>query len=140
PLRHDVRRQHAGRADPAAPAGEVPRPVSTEPVLSASPPDPPAAPQGHRGHRERTEKPLRTLLRRGDPYIWLTGSALGACLLMILGLLGVILVNGLGFFWPAGVETVTTKDGVFLGQVMTREPIPDPGGSGRETKHRIQLK
>ena len=32
---------------------------------------------------------LRTMLRRGDPWIWLTGSALGACLLMILGLVGV---------------------------------------------------
>ena len=44
---------------------------------------------------------LMKSVRRGEPMIWLTGSALGACLLMIAGLIGVILVNGLSFFWPS---------------------------------------
>ena len=46
---------------------------------------------------------MMRLLRRGDPLIWLTGSALGVCLLMILGMIVVILVNGLGFFCPRAV-------------------------------------
>jgi phosphate transport system permease protein len=76
------------------------------------------------------------VFRRGDPWIWLTGSALGACLLMILGLLAVILSNGLGFFWPAPVEKLTLADGtVIAGQVMERERIP-----GSDGRHRIQLK
>ena len=41
---------------------------------------------------------LHRYLRRGEPLIWFTGSALGVCLLMIGGLLIVVLVNGLGFF------------------------------------------
>ena len=46
--------------------------------------------------------------------IWLTGSALGVSLLMIVGLIGVILVNGLGFFWPRPLVQITLKDGSVL--------------------------
>ena len=53
----------------------------------------------------------QVLAAAASPLIWLTGSALGICLLMIAGLIGVILVNGLGFFWPGPLERVTLKDG-----------------------------
>ncbi len=63
--------------------------------------------------------------------IWLTGSALGICILMIAGLVVVILVNGLSFFWPKPLEQVTLKDGsVFLGEVTNREAIPEPRPAG----------
>ena len=79
--------------------------------------------------------------RRGDTWVWLTASALGVCLLMIAWLVGVVLVNGLGFFWPQPLAKVTLKDGsVFLGQVVDREPIPDPGTARHGTRQRLQLK
>jgi phosphate transport system permease protein len=82
-----------------------------------------------------------TWLRRGEPLIWFTGSALGICLLMITGLLAVILVNGLGFFWPASLVELKLKDGsVLLGEIYAREPIPNPGHADHLSKHRIQLK
>jgi phosphate transport system permease protein len=85
--------------------------------------------------------PLLRSLRRGDPLIWLTGSALGVCLLMIAGLVGVILVNGLGFFWPRPLLEVTLRNGdVFLGEIQTREPIPNPGHADHLKKSRIQLR
>ena len=85
--------------------------------------------------------PLLRSLRRGDPLIWLTGSALGVCLLMIAGLVGVILVNGLGFFWPRPLLELTLRDGgVFLGEVENREQIPDPGHPDQLKKNRIQLR
>ena len=78
---------------------------------------------------------------RGDPMIWFTGSALGICILMILGLIAVILVNGLSFFWPAPLVQVTLRDGsVLLGEIANREPIPDPENPGRVATHRIQLR
>jgi phosphate transport system permease protein len=81
------------------------------------------------------------MIRRGDHWVWLTGSALGTCLLMILGLIAIILTNGLGFFWPAPVEKITLADGsVFAGQVVAREPIPKPGTPEHNQRHRIQLK
>ena len=83
---------------------------------------------------------LSRALRRGDPYIWLTGSALGVSLLMIAGLIAVILVNGLGFFWPRHLVEVALEDGsLYLGEVVNREAIPNPGHADHLTKQRIQL-
>jgi len=73
--------------------------------------------------------------------VWFTGSALGLCILMIVGLIGVILVNGLSFFWPQPLQLLTLKDqGVVLGEVVNREPIPNPGHPDHLTKHRLQLR
>jgi phosphate transport system permease protein len=78
---------------------------------------------------------------RGDAWIWLTGSALGFSLLMILGLIAVILVNGLGSFWPDPLVKLKLKDGgVLLGEVVDREPIPHPGTPEHNKRHRLQLK
>jgi phosphate transport system permease protein len=86
-------------------------------------------------------RPKRGSAGAGDTWIWLTGSALGLCLLMIAGLVGVVLVNGLGFFWPEPLVKVTLKDGgVFLGQVEDEEPIPQPGTPEHNQKRRLQLK
>jgi phosphate transport system permease protein len=84
---------------------------------------------------------LRKAFSRGDHLVWLTGSALGICLLMILGLLLVILTNGLGIFWPSPIEQVTLEDGsVFAGEPMQRQAIPNPGQPDHLQKHRLQLK
>jgi phosphate transport system permease protein len=84
---------------------------------------------------------LRKTFARGDHMVWLTGSALGICLLMILGLLAVILTNGLGIFWPSRIEKVTLKDGTVLaGEPMQRQAIPDPGRPDHLKAYRDQFK
>jgi len=84
---------------------------------------------------------IRKRLARGDHMSWFTGSALGICLLMIFGLLAIILVNGLGIFWPHGIERVTTGDGSILaGELVQRQAIPNPGHPDHLQNHRIQLR
>ena len=84
---------------------------------------------------------LVQFFRRGDPYIWLTGSALGTCLVMIGGLIVVILMNGLGLFWPRPLVQASLADGTkVLGERVGREAIPDPGTPQHLKKHRVQLK
>lgn len=74
--------------------------------------------------------------RGGDPFIWLTGSALAFCLLMISGLVGIILYNGVGVFWPSALQQLSLRDGqVVLGKVVDRQVIPD-----QPEAYRIQLK
>jgi phosphate transport system permease protein len=86
-------------------------------------------------------RPTKGRSPRGDTWIWLTGSALGMSLLMITGLVAVILHNGLGFFWPDSLVKVTLTDGgVFLGEVVDREPIPQPGTPEHDKRQRLQLK
>jgi phosphate transport system permease protein len=79
--------------------------------------------------------------QRGDAAIWLAGSGLGICLLMIAGMIGLILTNGLGFFWPGPLVQLTLKDGtVLVGEVSAREPIPAPGTTDHLKRSRLQLK
>jgi len=75
------------------------------------------------------------LWRSGEPFIWLTGSALSLALLLVLGLVALILVNGLGFFWPKDVVRLTLADGRALtGIVREREAVP-----GRPGAYRIKV-
>jgi phosphate transport system permease protein len=79
---------------------------------------------------------VRQLWRSGEPFIWLTGAALAVALLMVGGLVGIILINALGFFWPASVTRLTLDDGtVTTGQVVERERVP-----GRAGEYRVKLK
>ena len=78
----------------------------------------------------------RQLWRSGEPFIWLTGGALAFALVLVLGLLGLIVVNGLGFFWPSDVVRLTLTDGrVLSGLLVEREAIPEKPG-----QHRLKLK
>jgi len=79
---------------------------------------------------------MSKLWKSGEPFIWLTGGALAMALLMVAGLIGLILANGLGFFWPRSVIEATLKDGkVLTGQIAEREVIPGKGG-----EHRIKMR
>ncbi len=106
------------------------------PESAAAPAPPPPRPA-----RGPVRAVTRARTRRGDAYVWFTGSALGLCLLMILGLIAIILTKGLGFFWPSPLEKIALKDGsVWLGEIAAREPIPQPGTPEHNKRHRLQLK
>jgi phosphate transport system permease protein len=85
---------------------------------------------------------MRAFWKSGDPFVWLTGAMLALSLLMVTGLVGLVLVNGLGFFWPKDIERFVLEDGsVVLGEVTEREPILEPGAApGTLVQHRLQLK
>jgi phosphate transport system permease protein len=84
---------------------------------------------------------MKGLWRSGDPFVWLTGAALAFALLMVLGLVGLVLVHGLGFFWPREVARITLADGnVVVGEVVQREPIPGPLAPGVARPFRIKVK
>ncbi len=80
--------------------------------------------------------------KSGDPFIWLTGGALALNLLLVAGLVLLVLLNGLGFFWPSPIVRLTLSDGKeLLGQVTRREVIPQPDAPpGTAARHRIQVK
>lgn len=60
----------------------------------------------------------RTLAAKGEPYVWITAMGLALGLLMVVGLLGIIISNGIPVFWPARVSEFHLKSGV-------ANPIPD---------------
>ena len=66
----------------------------------------------------------------GAVLIWLTGAALAACLLMILGLVGLVASRALVAFWPGRLDELTLRDGKkYLVAVLGQEPIPAEGAA-----------
>ncbi|RMH07170.1 MAG: phosphate ABC transporter permease PstA [Nitrospirae bacterium] len=81
---------------------------------------------------------MKKLLSSGTLFIWICGLGVAASLLMVFGLLFLIMINGLGFFWPKDLVELTLKDGTtVLGEIHEREIIPHsispelPEGKGR---------
>ena len=73
---------------------------------------------------------MRAFWRSGELFVWMTASGVAISLLMIAGLLGLIMIHGLGQFWPQRIEELTLLDGQrVIGQVMGRELIPGAGTS-----------
>ncbi len=67
-------------------------------------------------------------IRSGQPWVWLNAAAVGASLIMVVGLLGLIAVRGLGHFWPTAVHELsfTGKDGRtrrIIAEIRERETI-----------------
>ena len=80
-------------------------------------------------------KEMNKYWRVGEPMVWLSGAALSATLLIAIVLLVVIMVNGLGVFWPAGLHELELKDGRHLiGQLMQVTPTADESGLRRQYK------
>ena len=57
---------------------------------------------------------------KGEPFVWLTAMGLALGLLMVVGLLGVIVSNGIPVFWPKQVLEIKLKPGV-------QNPVPEGG-------------
>lgn len=56
---------------------------------------------------------LREYFRSGDAWVWLNAGTVTISLIMVVGIMGLIAVRGLGYFWPADVmqASYTEMDG-----------------------------
>ena len=60
--------------------------------------------------------------QKGDPFVLMTSLALILTLGMVVLMLGVILFQGLGFFWPRDLQQITLKQGeIYLGEIWEKE-------------------
>jgi phosphate transport system permease protein len=85
---------------------------------------------------------MKRFWKDGDPWIWLTGGALAVCILLVAGLVLLILVNGLGFFWPETIVRLKRADGTtILGSIAQREEIPSaPKTADGRKPARVQIR
>lgn len=85
---------------------------------------------------------LRKFVASGDLFVWASGAGLAIALMMVVGLLVLIVVNGMGFFWVGDIVELTLKDGKrLMGQLAGREIIPTSIKSeSPEGRARIRLK
>ena len=85
---------------------------------------PPAAPQSPaeaarpQPRRKREWRGGNSVLAFGEPLVWLTGGGLMTCVVMIVGLLLLVVYQGIRTFWPLAVVQVHTADGHhYLGEI-----------------------
>ena len=71
---------------------------------------------------------MKKFWKTGEPYVLATGASLAIILVMSLTLIGVVMSNGLGYFWPRALVQFELKDGSrALGQVTQEEKNPISG-------------
>lgn len=85
---------------------------------------------------------LQRFFASGTLFIWLAGGALACSLLLIGGLLTIIFINGMGYFWPKDLVQLTLKDDTrVLGEIVDTQRIPETVSADFPDGHsRIQLK
>lgn len=73
---------------------------------------------------------LKQFFRRGDSLVWLTGGALTLAVLLIVGLLALVFVNGFTFFWPFEIATAVRHNQTPVMGVITNVQVErrDAGG------------
>jgi len=82
---------------------------------------------------------MRSYFHSGTIFIWLSAGMAALSVLMIVGLVGFILINGMNAFWPREVVELRLRDGsIALGEVWGREEIM--GGEPRQKNFRLQIK
>ncbi|MDO8547988.1 MAG: ABC transporter permease subunit, partial [Nitrospirales bacterium] len=81
---------------------------------------------------------LKKMMASGDFFVWASGAGLAISLIMVVGILILIMANGMGYFWISDIIELTLTDGKrVMGQAAGREIIPNsatpefPGGKGR---------
>ncbi|MEO8340634.1 MAG: phosphate ABC transporter permease PstA [Nitrospirota bacterium] len=81
---------------------------------------------------------FKQFLASGNIFIWGCAAGVSISLLMVFGLLLLIAINGLGYFWTSDIVELTLKDQQrVMGQLAGREVIPRsvtpdrPEGKGR---------
>jgi phosphate transport system permease protein len=71
----------------------------------------------------------------GEPCVWATGAALAVTLMIAATLIVVVMINGLGVFWPSSLDRLELKDGTaVLGEQTQREAVFQGEGFRRQYK------
>ena len=71
---------------------------------------------------------MKKWFNSGTPWIWLNAGAVSISLIMVLGLLGLILVKGMSYFWPSDVfqaeyQQANGEKIQLIGEISGREMI-----------------
>lgn len=86
-----------------------------------------------------TERRARgtSLFAQGEPMIWLTGGGLALALVMIVGLLLLVVLQGVATLWPVPVVQAELADGRRVMGEVTREELYRPTPESSPVRRRL---
>ncbi|MDH7944826.1 phosphate ABC transporter permease PstA [Pseudohongiella sp. SYSU M77423] len=72
---------------------------------------------------------MKQWFKSGSPWIWLNAGAVSLCMIMVVGLIGLIAIRGFGHFWPADVAQIAMvgADGErreLIGELVRSQTVP----------------
>ncbi|MCK9396464.1 MAG: phosphate ABC transporter permease PstA [Methylobacter sp.] len=53
---------------------------------------------------------IKLWFKSGAPWVWLNAAGVSTCLIMVVGVLGLVLVRGAGHFWPSQIVQFTYQE------------------------------
>jgi len=53
---------------------------------------------------------IKQWFKSGSPWIWLNAAAVSTCLILVIGLLGLVTAKGLVHFWPAQITQISYQE------------------------------
>ena len=87
---------------------------------------------------------MKSWFRDGEHWIWLNAGAVAINVIMVVGLLLVILIKGMGHFWPSTVYSITyDKDGtqqVVAGSIVSDSMVKNANDNSAEDRRRYFIK
>jgi len=71
---------------------------------------------------------MKEWFKSGSPWIWLNGGAVALCMIMVVGLIGLIAVRGFSHFWPADLVSIPVdrpgeEARTVIGEVVRQETV-----------------
>ena len=122
------------------PTGGVSQQLLREPVLGGPR-------RGTRPPKRRVTSAHTTLSAHGAPLVWLTGGALATAMAMIVGLLVLVVYQGLQTFWPLPVVQMEVSNNsgsgpssTLMGEIARAESFrPEPGFLEELKQHSPEL-
>ncbi|MGR8979567.1 MAG: phosphate ABC transporter permease PstA [Gammaproteobacteria bacterium] len=68
---------------------------------------------------------IKLWFKSGKPWIWLNGAAVSVCLIMVLGILLLMIIRGVGHFWPSEVVQLSYQEDGGNPQVLIGELVDE---------------
>ncbi|HEC12588.1 MAG TPA: phosphate ABC transporter permease PstA [Acidiferrobacteraceae bacterium] len=79
--------------------------------------------------RQDVNDSAKSWFKSGSPWVWLTAAAVSASIIMVAGLIALIAVRGLGYFWPTPVLVANYHESdvrtvPIIGEIRDSEAVP----------------
>jgi ABC-type phosphate transport system, auxiliary component len=83
---------------------------------------------------------IKDWFKSGTPWIWLNAAAVSICMLMVVGILGLVTVRGIGHFWPSQVVRFSYQEENKPERVIIGEKVDTsitPAAMAKSTGHKM---